>query len=271
LWYWDKNRRKLVYPSLSSPIISIWELDIDTMFWTERTVIPSSFHPRTGVAVGYHEDTGIAVFFGGRLESDNSLRNDIWHYDGQSFYQASVGVSPAKRAGAKMCYHPPSQSLIMFGGENGAVLADTWRYRPASQTVAYQSFGSGCLGTSGTPTLVATPGSLPFAGQPFTVNVQNIPFFTSCFMGMGFSTTSYNGAALPLDLTVLNMPGCTLYTSLDWGVIPTTNVLGTAVWTFQIPPGVGGATFYNQAIVFDPLANQAGLTVSNAAEATVGY
>ena len=159
----------------------------------------------------------------------------------------------------------------MWGGSNGGPLYDTWSYVPGVQTVAYQTFGTGCAGSSGTPTLVATPGSLPFAGQPFTVNVQNLPFFSYCFMGLGFSTTSYNGAALPLDLTPLNMPGCTLYTSLDWGVMPTTNVLGTAVWTFQIPPSAGGATFYNQAVVFDPLANAAGITVSNAAEATIGF
>ena len=90
-------------------------------------------------------------------------------------------------------------------------------------------------------------------------------------MGMGFSTTHDTAAAVPPDLAELNMPGRTLFTSLEWGAIATTNVLGTAGYTFHIPPGFGGVTLYNQAIVFDPHANEAGITISNAAKAKVGY
>ncbi len=266
----DTVRGRIVRLELTAGAPAIWEYDIALNNWFERVgMIPSGFTPRSGAAIAFHPPTGNVVIYGG--DTGGGVLGDVWHYDGQTFYQAVTGSGPALRRNAHMVYRSATQEMIMWGGENPGPLYDTWSYVPGVQTVAYQSFGAGCSGTAGIPTLVATPGSLPFAGQPFTVNVQNIPFFTSCFMGMGFSTTSYNGAALPLDLTVLNMPGCTLYTSVDWGVIPTANVLGTAVWTFQIPPGVGGATFYNQAVVFDPLANQAGLTVSNAAEATVGY
>jgi hypothetical protein len=52
-----------------------------------------------------------------------------------------------------------------------------------------------------------------------------------------------------------------------------TNVLGSAVWQFAVPnvPNAPGATFYNQAFVFDPTANALGLTTSNGGQATIGF
>jgi hypothetical protein len=47
------------------------------------------------------------------------------------------------------------------------------------------------------------------------------------------------------------------------------NVLGTALWSFVIPP-MPGATFFLQAVPFDPAANPLNLTFSNGGRAVVG-
>jgi len=86
---------------------------------------------------------------------------------------------------------------------------------------------------------------------------------------MGFSKTNYNGLALPFDLSVIGMTGCTLYSSGDL-LFPLTNVLGVASWSVALPATSSGTTFYNQAIVADPSANSLGLIVSDAGEANVG-
>jgi hypothetical protein len=268
-WYWDSVRRVLVLAELSTPSPTIWEMSIANNFWVERNIAPSGFVPRQGMARGFDPSTGIAVFFGGQTAA-GQLRNDVWHYDGASFYQVSLATSPVSRRGAAMAYHPPSQSLIMWGGSNGNTLLDTWRYRPATQTVSYSTYGTGCVGTAGTPSIAAVPGALPYAGQTFVVNVTNIPWFAPTFMVVGFSDTSWNGNPLPVDLGVIGMPNCTVRASVDW-LMPTTSVLGVAAWSIQIPSSFAGNTFYNQAVVFDPAANTMGLTLSNARKAIVGY
>ncbi len=88
---------------------------------------------------------------------------------------------------------------------------------------------------------------------------------------LGTSNTAVGPFFLPFDLTAIGMSGCTLYTSLDL-TVPMVNQGGSATWTLPVPnvPALAGAKFYDQAVVFDPLANPAGLITSNAQSGTVG-
>ena len=47
---------------------------------------------------------------------------------------------------------------------------------------------------------------------------------------------------------------------------------GVATWTLNVPNAIGlaGAQFYDQAVVFDPLANPFGLIATNAQQGVVG-
>ena len=76
---------------------------------------------------------------------------------------------------------------------------------------------------------------------------------------------------LPFNMTIIGMIGCTLYTSLDRS-IPMVSQGGVATWTLSVPNAIGlaGAQFYDQAVVFDPLANPFGLIASNAQQGVVG-
>jgi hypothetical protein len=74
---------------------------------------------------------------------------------------------------------------------------------------------------------------------------------------------------LPLD--GLGMTGCTLYVAPD--VTRLLFAVGSlATLTMAIPndPNLAGLAFYDQAFVFDPSANAAGATATNAAEGRVG-
>ena len=85
----------------------------------------------------------------------------------------------------------------------------------------------------------------------------------------GSSNTQWGGVLLPFDLSVLNMPGCALYTSVE-AQIGTTATGGTASWSLPIGAAGLGASFFNQAVVLDPTANVLGVGMSNAATAVVG-
>ena len=54
-------------------------------------------------------------------------------------------------------------------------------------------------------------------------------------------------------------------------IYPTTNVLGTALWSAILPAAIGGATIFHQAVIFDATANPVGLTLSNGGRAQVGF
>ena len=110
--------------------------------------------------------------------------------------------------------------------------------------------------------------SLPRIGQTFTTRVSNLPWTGLALMLLGESNTTYGTAPLPVDLGFLNAPNCLLRTSID-DLQPLQNVLGTATWSFTIPP-VPGAVFYMQAVPFDATANGLGLTFSNGGRAVVG-
>ncbi len=88
------------------------------------------------------------------------------------------------------------------------------------------------------------------------------------FLFLGLSDQTYLGYSLPLGFTSAGAPNCALLCS-GHQLSLVTNVLGSAVWSFPVPP-FPGATFFNQALVLDPSANALGLTTSNGGRGLIG-
>lgn len=186
-------------------------------------------------------------------------------------------LEPGPRFGAAMAYDPVRQRVVLFGGTSHwdpsqavttIYLGDTWELQlPGGGS--YTPFGSGCVGSHGTPTLAASFGQVPRVGQPFQAVVTGLPLTGPAFLFVGLSNANYGPTPLPLSLGVLGAPGCTLYCSGDdLAVIP--NVLGTGLWQWTVP-NAPGVTFYNQAFAFDAAANPLGLTSSNGATGLIGF
>jgi hypothetical protein len=154
----------------------------------------------------------------------------------------------------------------MFGGGRD----DTWLYRPVN-AAGYAAFGAGCAGTVGVPALAAGGSVYPWLGTTLSVNVSNLPLGQPVALTLGASKTMWGPLTLPTPLGFLGMTGCVMYASGEVA-IPLANANGTATWTLNVPndPSIVSAKFYNQAYVFDPLANPFGMTVSNAAEGVIG-
>jgi len=163
-------------------------------------------------------------------------------------------------------------TLMLFGGSRWAGSAtDTWVFTPPPEG-SFTTFGQGCIGSRGTPTigLPFTSSSGPQSGEQFIVQVKNLPLVGSAWMFLGASNTNYGATPLPLDLTPIGMNGCSLLVSAE-SLFPMNNVLGIAAWSVLIPPGLEGQSFHQQAFVFDASANPFGAIVSNAATATIGF
>jgi hypothetical protein len=167
--------------------------------------------------------------------------------------------------------------MVLFGGVNGPLssfyfpLGDTWEFELGNGP-SYATYGAGCAGARGVPSIAAQGPSLPHIGTTFSLQVNNLPLTGPVFLFLGVSNTNYGPTPLPLSLGVIGAPGCTALASGE-SLFVLTNVLGSAVWQFAVPnaPNAPGASFYNQAFALDPTANALGLTVSNGGQATIGF
>jgi hypothetical protein len=92
-----------------------------------------------------------------------------------------------------------------------------------------------------------------------------------CYFGA--NTTSWNGATLPLNLGVLGMAACNIYTDLTISVAVNTDVAGIASLSLPVPavPQLIGASIYNQWGVTDQRVNPAmGFALSDGVKITLG-
>jgi hypothetical protein len=105
-------------------------------------------------------------------------------------------------------------------------------------------------------------------GQTLQLHVGNLPFTGPVFLFLGLSNTNYGPTPVPFSLAGLGAPACSVLASGDQLHV-LTNVLGSAVWQFQVP-NFPGTAFYNQAFPLDPGANALGLTASNGGQGTIG-
>lgn len=184
--------------------------------------------------------------------------------------QLNTVFAPEPRQRAAMAFDSSRGVMVMFGGSAtiyGLQYSDTWEFE-LGPVAEFSTYGQGCAGSRGVPSVSAPLGSLPRIGTTFTVQVSNVPFTGPVFLGVGFSDSDYGGTPLPLDLSTVGAPGCELLQSLD-ALLPLANIVGSASWSLTVPP-IPGGEFFVQAFAFDPPATAFGYTASNAAKAVIG-
>lgn len=187
-------------------------------------------------------------------------------WDGRNWVFVQTANHPGDRIAAAVAYDPVRGVIVLYGGLTSG--RGAWELRDPS-LARYATFGSGCPGSSGVPTLRGL-GQLPRMGQSFQVRVDGVPPGSPVFMLLGFSKSRLGNVILPANLSSLGMPGCSLYTRVHHSGLLPDSVGGSTTWTVDIAPGLLGLRFYHQAFVFDPGANALGLTSSNAGSAVIG-
>jgi len=136
------------------------------------------------------------------------------------------------------------------------------------QSGAFNIFAAGCPGSAGITHIDAAP---PRVGMTTRVVIKPLPQ-KAALLVFGFSNTTSTLGSLPLDLTVLGLPGCLGRVSLDF-TASVRSASSSATWSLAVPnvPALAGVIAHCQAIVFDPAAgNAAGLVMSDAATLVVG-
>lgn len=129
--------------------------------------------------------------------------------------------------------------------------------------------GVGC-GSAMPPARLASA-TAPAIGDQFSINLSGMIPGTLGSLVLGHSSTSWGGVPLPLNLSVIGMDGCRLYTSYDDNIAFKT---GTGSWTWKvlvpISPAMFGKEFHMQGWFIDAKANRLGVGLTNLGSGRVG-
>ncbi len=219
--------------------------------------------PRSTPAMSYDPLRQRTVVFGGFA---GAYVNDTWEHNGLGWVQRTPSTPPAARGFAAMAFAPTLQCTVLFGGDNGAVLGTSHSYgalSPASAT----TLGAGC---GSAMTLV--PRDLPWLLDTCRITAGNLPAGTGLtFFAAGFSSATWAGTPLPLDLSVFGMNGCFLRVAAEVTAVVPANA-GSAEYTFAVPAQTSllGLHVFVQALAADAAVQPAGLAVTPALDLTVG-
>ena len=186
---------------------------------------------------------------------------ETWEWDGMAWTQR---LTATPRSWWSLAHDPVRRVTVLYAE------GPTWEYGPTTPAT-FASYGNGCPGSAGTPTLVAADLSLPWIGDTLTLRLTNLPATAPGTVLVGESNTVWGSVGLPFDLGFLGMPGCPLLTPPTL-LVPVTASNGIATLGLPIPniQRFVGGRFYCQGLVLDLPANALGVTVSNGGASRIG-
>ena len=114
---------------------------------------------------------------------------------------------------------------------------------------------------------------LPELGnKSFAIGLAGAKADAPVVVAFGASNTKWNGIPLPLDMTVMGAPNCSLLVSLDIFVFQKSDSRGRATVALPIPNDskLVGLPFHCQWAITDSSANQLGTILSNGGSGVVG-
>ena len=166
------------------------------------------------------------VLFGG--ETSASCRNDVWSWDGTEWllHRTDATQVPGAVHSSQLVAQGPSGELILLGGVCGTTYTSAaWAFE-LPVFARFASYGTGCAGTLGVPTLSVASGSKPLIGQTFSLEIGNIPGspFNLPFGVFDLQRTTFAGLPIPADLGFVGLPGCSALTGSFWSMTSRTSL-----------------------------------------------
>ncbi len=112
----------------------------------------------------------------------------------------------------------------------------------------------------------------PRIGESLFVTVGNVPPYGTATLQVSFTNQSFGGVPLPLNLSGLGLPGCSLLVGAGLPLTTQADGSGSLNQELQIPddPALAGAVFYVQWSVNLPSFGSLGIGLSNALAITIG-
>ncbi|MCR9248345.1 MAG: hypothetical protein NXI31_25230 [bacterium] len=229
--------------------------------------------PRSDFAMSYDPNAERVVVHGGLA---GACLGDLWTWNGTSWtYHEPGPTSLSTRHGHTLVFERSSNRHLIYGGTcNSQTNAELWE---AGLPVFWRwsPYGSGCIGSQGTPQLTVKNGSSAIIGQTLQLEISNVPTFgpfASAFGVLGINRSLFLGQPIPFDLGFFQLPGCLAWTSSDFSFAASLPVNGISTWDFPLA-NTGlllGFELNLQGICFESPAYSRWASVSNAAIVRVG-
>ena len=235
-----------------------WRFDLANRTWTQ--LLPGQSPP----ARARHrmvDDPARGIVLTGGTDGTQTF-GDCWSWDPAANTWSQTQPPPfAPRWGHSMCMN--GSQLVLFGGQNGGLLGDTWALAPRVPA-QFVPVGSGCGPATGPlPVLACT--HLPYIGEQFTLRVSNLPTSGSPIVLLAFDFSLWPTPWQP----------CATCSLIVQPVASTTipNVFGIATLTVPVPanPGLVGAGWHCQsALINSSYPCSFGVGLTNAGRVAVG-
>jgi|JRYL01.1.fsa_nt_gb hypothetical protein len=270
---YDEQRQRVVLfggTSGSGVLADTWEWNGSV--WQQR--FPATSPPgRREAGLAWTGGSRKLLLFGGYGQT---LRlNDLWHWTGTTWVPlASTGTPPGMSYFELELDSSRDRLVLLRGQEFSTYYQGHWELdAPVTAPARCTPFGAGCSWGSGTPQLQAAPGSLPFVGQSFTVQLSQLPgsIYSPALLLGGLSNTHWNGQPLPRELTAFGMPGCQAWIAPEvTELLASAGGMASKTWTIPTAIAFVGLQFHIQGAVLALGTNPAGFVLSNAATVEVG-
>lgn len=227
--------------------------------WLQRFPANSP-SPRGWCKLTYDEARARVVLFGG---GDAAYTfQDLWEWDGTNWMSLAPSALPPSSTQHDLTFDKQQRVSVLFGR------VGTWDYGPINPASAV-SFGTGCAGSLGVPTLSPLPWAGPWLGGRFEVDIVNRPPGLGVF-AWGFSDQNWQGLLLPATLGFLGSPACSLFVSPDVSEILLSGVNRYTSFVLPNSPLALGMTLHGQAGIFDLGLPGSPVITTNALHLTFG-
>ena len=165
-------------------------------------------------------------------------------------------------------------NVTVFNPPPGGGLSSGLTFTVGLARASASTYGTGCAGSGGGGSavpLLAVSG-LPKLGTTYGLDVSSARGLAPALFFVGVSRTTWLGLPLPLVLTGLGAPMCTVLASGEVQIAASTSAAGTATLPLQVPnvPGLLTRHLYHQVLVVDPAANALGMAFSRGADLLFG-
>ena len=239
---------------------NLWRSTDSGVTWLAVTgTVPLALPPAPIYGMAVHPDDGDVLYAATEV--------GVFASDDHGAHWSARNDGPANVVCEEITFMHGARRLVLASLGRGLWTADV--QRPGAR-----SFGTACAGHATPPTLAVDPLAQARIGEVVNVNGANLRIGQlAAFLLVGLSNSTWNGLALPADLTPVGMTGCPLLVSGDLVLTGGISGTGTATWSLALPDNRSllGGRIYAQGLAPDPTLNLAGFAVSAGLELTLGW
>jgi hypothetical protein len=210
----------------------------DTWLWNGSTSTWTQAHPVSSPPAGWNVMAWDSVHQQMIVVTEpyysGSGATQTWFWDGANWAQKVLAVQPSSRFAAAMAFDAARQQMILFGGENAALLADTWSLLAPSVNLVTQApaLTKNANGFDVVTVSLKNQGNIPLTSISLTSSkvgtASGIPITSTSLTSIAPGAA----ASFTVEVPTASQPGTT--TSLSFQGVYSTATASNAPWTISI-------------------------------------